>query len=258
MKRKTKNIIMITLIILVLIGNIVTCKFAKDSLVPSNDVVMENDGSTPPEMPSGDNNSTMEEPHAKPDGDMGTNGEMSEPPAKPDGENTQNTDNQPPELPEGETTDGDAMNSNQPPELPEGENGNGGMMPQGENQQMVNGEVPTNELSVIYYVLFAVEGLALSSLIIYLVMSKFNEKTFKETLKTTDKKIICILSIVLATAILTIAESYIVKGNESTIPEENKEPANGFEGSMNNSNISYNSVKEITQDENITSGEFPL
>lgn len=260
MSRKSKNIIILLLIVLLVISNIVTFKFAKDSMTTINEVVMENGGSTPPEMPSGDNNnSSMAEPPEKPSGDMGSNGEMTEPPAKPEGESNQGdnaSSNQPPEIPNGGNNQGSGTNSSQPPELPEGANGNGEMMPQGENQSTQE-ETSSNKLSVIYYVLFTVETLALSSLVIYLIMSKFNEKSLKETLKSTDKVVIYILSIIIATAVLTIVESYIVNNSSTqSTKQETNEPSNNFGGAMNNSNVSYNGAKEISSDEKITSGEY--
>lgn len=43
-------------------------------------------------------------------------------------------------------------------------------MPNGENK---------NNISTIYYVLFSVENLIITILVIYLVMSSFNKKTLK-------------------------------------------------------------------------------
>lgn len=50
-------------------------------------------------------------------------------------------------------------------------------------------EKPEKNQSVSYYVVLILLSLSISIIIIYLIMSRFNKKTFKETLSSSDKKI---------------------------------------------------------------------
>ena len=165
-----------------------------------------------------DNNQTMEmrEP---PMGDM-SNMTMGEPPEKPSGE----------------------MPSGQPPEKPGGEN-------------FQNQNTTTTEIDTIYYLLFALESAVLGLIIMYLIVSKFNKLTFKETFKKTDKSIICMLGTVVLCVLFTFINTTIAEkqylSNNININSNNNTPSN-----QNNSSITYSSQKEITSEENITSGEY--
>ena len=111
---------------------------------------------------------------------------QNEPPAKPE-ENSQNTSSE---------------KSNQTmPQMNEGEN------------QQTPPQMPSSEKQIegIYYVLFAIEGIVISTFIIYLIMSKFNKLTFSQTLEKTNKKVIFIIMIIIVTVILTVAQAIITK-----------------------------------------------
>ncbi|MGM9988975.1 MAG: carbohydrate-binding domain-containing protein [Bacillaceae bacterium] len=64
-------------------------------------------------------------------------------------------------------------------------------------------------LTTEYYIYFGIESLITSILLIYLLMSIFNKKGFKETFINSDKVIIYLLSMVLLTSILTFGDVYI-------------------------------------------------
>lgn len=99
MKRKAKNIIIITLIIILGIASGFTVKLAKDSVSINSENVGQNMGTPPDQGGQGgpgqnDNNAGQNQsdnsmgqnqgtPPAKPDG-SGDNSNMSEPPAKPE------------------------------------------------------------------------------------------------------------------------------------------------------------------------------
>ncbi len=157
--------------------------------------------------------------------------QMGETPPNMNDGNLENNDETPPEKPEGENND------MVPPEMP---NTNNNMTP----PDMDNG---TEKINPVYYVIFGVESLILSILIIYLFMSKFNNKTFKETFENSDKKIIYILSIIILTGGLTFAEYMVtakmISNNEVNISEPNKE-------------VSYSSSHEITASTTKTSGKY--
>ena len=220
MSRKWKNILMVVLLFLLIGTSCLTIYYAKNSNNSNNEMTIQNNGGTPPEMPSGD---------------MKGNSNMGEPPEKPEGETG--------------TTD-----SNTPPEMPSDSNNNGMMNPQdGNGMQSMNKENTNSSISTIYYVLFGIQSLGISLILMYLIMSGFNEKSLKETFASRNKIIIYIFSIVIVTGGLTFAESYLVKNISSNTPN-NQMNQNGMGG--NNSNISYSGVKEITEDTEITSGEY--
>ena len=215
MSRKFKNILMMVLVVLLIGTSGLTIYCAKNSNNSNSGSMMQNNNGTPPEMPSGDANG---------------NSNMGEPPEKPDGEQG--------------TTD-----SNTPPEMPSGSDNNM------KNPQDSNGMKSMNKesISTMYYVLFVVEGLGITLILMYLILSGFNKKTLKETFASRNKIVIYIFSIVILTGGLTFAESYIVKNISSNKPN-NQMNQNGMGG--NNSNVSYSGVKEITEDTEITSGEY--
>ena len=108
--------------------------------------------------------------------------------------------------------------------------------------------------STITYVLLGFESLVISSTCIYLVMSSFNKKTFKETFEDKDKLIIGGLLTIIVTGGLTyLCTTFIDKSTSSLngIQGENHKDIDG-----NSTNITYSASKEITSDEIITEGTF--
>src|SRR5574344_699626 len=111
MKQILKNLLMITIIILLCLSSYYTMNYIKNNIGNSNMSV-----ATPPSMPSENEASTSN----------------SEPPAKP---NDDSTDSVP------------------------------------SSNNMMNSQTQNNTLSIIYYVIFAVIGLLISLIFIYLIMS---------------------------------------------------------------------------------------
>jgi len=192
---------------------------------------------------------------------------MGEPPEKPDGENDQMT---PPEMPEGEKSQsgnwperpsgGNSQSGNRP-EHPTGDKGEEPpeMNEQGDNQMGKPPEMPEGgmespmEMStttpIYFYFLFGIEGLIISLTVVYLIMSQMNKKTLKETLQTTDKKVIFGLLTVILTAVVTVVSPMIKLGNNNS--NNNMQMNQG-----KNTNIAYSSATEITSNENITKGTY--
>lgn len=144
----------------------------------------------------------------------------------------------PPEKPDGEMS----SDFNNPPEMKENSTQN----------EMMENNIPNmsnHDISLVYYILFGVQSLIISLLLIYLIMSKFNKKTLKETLSSSDKIIIYCLSVILFTLILMYAQVKIL--NQFQVNSPNIENMN-----KNNSNISYSGAYEITENSEITSGEY--
>ena len=159
------------------------------------------------------------------------------PPSMPSGET-------PPEKPSEDNNVGDMLPPNLPDEAPP-EIPSGGTPPDMSNNSSSN--------STITYVLLGIESLIISTIVVYLVMSKFNKKTFKETYEDKDKLIISGLLIIILTGGMTYLTSTF-KGNSS-----NGLPSNGPGGNSpggSSSGATYKAAKEITKDEDITEGSY--
>lgn len=251
MKRNIKNIIMLILVVLVIGSMVFTMNYAKNHIT-TNNKEMTNENGTPPSMPnnqnnsSNDNNQNSNTPPSKPDGENNNeqnNNNTNEPPEKPEGDNQT-----PPEKPSdsndsgnnGSSTSGDekgnVQNSNTPPSMPNGQNGSGNM----NNQNSI-------DLTTCYYVAFTIESLILSSLIIYLIMSSFNKKTFKETFESKDKVVITILSVIILTTVFIYTDKYITTEYFLT---------NDSMPMGNNTNIAYNGKTTIDDDTTIKEGSY--
>ncbi len=225
MKRNIKNIIMLILTALVICSMVFTMNYAKNH-VTTNNKEMTNENGTPPSMPNEQNNSSN-------DNNQNSNTPPSKPDKNNDGQDSNNT-NEPPEKPSDSKENN--QNTNTPPSMPNGQKGPGNM----NNQNSTN-------LTTYYYVAFAIESLILSGLIIYLVMSSFNKKTFKETFENKDKVVITILSVIILTTAFTYTDKYITTKYFLT---NNSMPIG------NNTNISYNGKTTIDDDTTIKEGSY--
>lgn len=230
MKRTTKNIIMIILIILTITSISFTMYYAKNHVTTSASGEMM----TPP---NGIGNETGNPPD-KPDGD--NNQEANTPPDKPDGDNNQEA-NTPPEKPSD-----DGNSDNERPQMP---NDNGNNQP---SMNTPNGNT-TSSISTGYYVVFAIEGLILSILVMYLIMSNCNKKSLKETFANKDKIVISVLSIVILTSLTTLGSS-VITNNVLLKNNEN----NNIQNNQNNgeSGATYSSNTSITEDATIKDKEY--
>ena len=221
MNRKTKNIIITILIILTIASIGFTMYYAKNHVstnASENMITPPEDMGNPPDKTDGDNNA----------------------PTKPEESNT-NSENTPPEKPEGEENE-----NNERPEMP---NGNAGTPPEMGNMPNEN---TASSISTGYYVVFAIEGLVLSSLLVFLVMSNCNKKSMKETFANKDKIIISILSVVILTSLTTLGSSVI--SNKFILNNEN----NNTQNNMNNNNngATYSSNTSITEDTTMSDKEY--
>ena len=141
MSRKVKNIIMITIIIIVCIASGFTIKLAKESGEGTNQ-------GNPPQMSnsSGENNSNGQM-GTPPNGNSSTGSQQNQMMGKLDGQNNSNSQ----------------------------ENENMSSMP-----NMQNGENNT-KIETAYYIIFGIEAFVVSILVIYLIMSGFNSKTLAQS-----------------------------------------------------------------------------
>lgn len=189
MSRKIKNIIMIVIILIVCVLSYFTMKGAAQSSMP-NKASFENDFEG--KIPNFNNDEFSEENMPQIPSNGNGNREI------PDKEQLPENFNK------GDFSEG----------FDESKNLNFDEMPEGFEENFKNGnfskESFKSNISAIYYILFAVEGLIVSSLLIYLVMSKFNNKTLKETLAS-KKIIVFIISVLIITIVLTITQSVLTK-----------------------------------------------
>ena len=116
MKRKTKNIIIITLIIILGIASGFTVKLAKDSVSTNSENVGQNMGTPPGQGGPGQNDNNAGQNQS--DNSMGQN--QGTPPAKPDGSGDNSNMSEPPTMPN--ENNGNSMG--EPPTKPDDSNGN--------------------------------------------------------------------------------------------------------------------------------------
>ena len=229
MSRKIKNVIMIAIILIVCVLSYFTMSGAVKSSMPNNNNFRNDFGGTPQNFDNGE--FSEENMPERPSMDF-ENGEMPN-----NGELPENFKN------------GKIPNMG---ELPE--NFEKGEMPEGFEENFKNGNFSREQfkpsISAIYYILFVVEGLIISSLLIYLVMSKFNSKTLKETLDTSRKIIAYIILLLIITIGLTVVQSMLATNVFAT---NNMKQFENIQRPRNNSNNSNNSnnANEINEVENI-------
>lgn len=162
------------------------------------------------------------------------------PPEMPSGENGSNMGT-PPEKPEGNAN---SEFQNTPPEMPSNDNSNMRTPPE---MSLEN----NTESSVLKYLLIGGISLLGSLDILYLILSKFNKRTLKETFSSSDKIVIYFLGTIILTGCLTFGGNYLSNNMISSNANQNM-PGGG----MNNGSVSYSSQKEITSDETITNGNY--
>ena len=275
MKRKTKNIIIITLIIILGIASGFTVKLAKDSVSTNSENVGQNMGTPPDQGGQGgpgqnDNNAGQNQsdnsmgqnqgtPPAKPDG-SGDNSNMSEPPTMPN-ENNGNSMGEPPTKPD----DSNGNSTSESPTKPEdGSNNDSSEMPtrpSDNNNGMPTENRESKEINIEYYILFGVEAFLISLLIAFLIMSNFNKKTIAMTLSGAKNIVILVLIVAILTAVLTVAQAFIAnKLIETNQTQSGMQASNGMKMPGGNggasSNVTYTASKEITEDATISSGEY--
>lgn len=226
MKRNTKNIICIIIIVLMCGVDFLTINYAKNNITSINNERPEQgnqefNNMTPPDEESNDSNIPE-----KPNGDLNEeNNKPNDIPEKPDS-NSNNESNKPNDI-----------------------NFESNNMMSFNNQQFTQTEDNTS-LKYIYYVIFGATSLVSSTIFIYLIMSRFNKKTFKQTFSNSDKIIINILAVIILTTGLTYTYGIITK---NVIKDNSKEQ---IDNPNNETSINYNTKTEITENKTITSETY--
>ena len=206
MKRNLKNTIMILIIIALGVGSYFTIQNARETQETTTSEIQqrktgENTQETPPEKSSEDtsNENSQNTPPERPSEDMSNENSQNTPPEKPSGDTSnENSQNTSPEKPSGNMSN--ENNQGTPPEMPS-------------NMPNMNQEILQDKTTIktSAYILFGIESLGASLILVYLIMSKFNKLTLKETITNMDKTIIFILLVIIITTIITIAQIYISK-----------------------------------------------
>ena len=249
MKRIIKNVLIVAVIALLSVGMVFTYCYANTHIADNTFASM--DGGTPPSMPSNsnegngnnsgsdskkssgsnwmmppDNNNSngQSTPPAKPSDDNGTA------PSKPDGDNTTTSD--------GSNNNGPTGNGNTPPSRPED----------------MNTSSSSSKLTWPYYLIFISSSLGIALLVMYLIMSEFNKKNFKETFTNKDKAMINVLGIIVLTGALATGSIMLTNNSLSNKGGDLGKPSMGEMNGSNNT--SYSATKEITSATTITEGEF--
>ena len=250
MKRKTKNIIMLVILVVMILLTVLTMYFKNNiTTTTSNSTQKTNMTENMKNQQMNEGNSTRPTPPEMSEGDStrGTPPEMSEgdstrqaPPKMSEGDSTRQT---PPEMSEGDST------RQAPPEMSEGDSTRPTPpeMNNDNNTTTINNEESNGKTPFYFYIIFIVEGLIISSIITYLILSKFNKKTFKETFENNDKKVIFGLLILVLTTLVTTGASIIKLPVKSKTSEEQNQQT---------SNISYKSANEITEDKTVKSENY--
>ena len=229
MKRKTKNIIMILIIIILLVCSYFTMDLASKSLNQNDIQVMTGgNGGTPPAKP--DENSAN-----------GSNESSDTPPSMPNNSNNSSqNDGTPPAKPDENSANGSNESSDTPPTMPG-------------NMENESSSSSNSDIDLIYYIVFGIESLTISGFVMYLVLSKFNKKTFKETFEEKDKIIIYVLANILLTGGLTFGQGVLTKKIFVSASINNVQINNNVEAS--GSTIVDNEEKKLTDTYNSTSSD---
>ena len=207
-KRIIKNVIMIALIIVLCVAMYFTVNGRRNNFANRDEMMqkmMEN-GTMPEGMERGNRN-------------FG-NG-INEPPAKPEGEELEKIeDGKIPQIPE---------NGEKPEDIGIFKRQNG----------MVN-----RKPNFIVIILTAVEALGISILLIYLILSKFNKLSLKETFENKSKIGSFIVLVILVTAIITMLIMLINQNNRSNFP-----------GGRNGMVPMEEEIEKVTKAEDVDSGK---
>lgn len=222
MSRTLKNVLTIIFIIVLLCTSFFTVNFAKSAGPVDREQSMQTQDTAPPEMSDKDNKDSLngQQPPEVSSGENRITDGSEQPPEMPDTENKDSSNGQqPPEKPEGEDNS-DSSNSNNPPEIPKSSDENGFENFDGNNKPF--------GISTVYYILFIAQSLLISLALLYLIMSGFNKKSFKETFKSKLRLLICIFGSVILACGLTFSEIYIsTRIVYSSFSEHMKQDKNG-------------------------------
>ncbi len=253
MKRSIKNGLMVAVIALLSVGMVFTYSYAKKHITDNTFASMN--GGTLPSIPGNSNegngnNSGSDSKKSSGSNEMmppdnnnsnGQSGSQSIPPTKPSDDNGTL-----PAKPDGDNTPtSDGSNNNGP-------TGNGNTSPS--RSEDMNTSSSSSKLTWPYYLIFISSSLGIVLLVMYLIMSEFNKKSFKKTFTNRDKVMINVLGIIVLTGTLSTGSIMLTNNSLSNNGSNFGKPSMGEMNGSNNA--SYSATKEIINDTTITEGKF--
>ena len=199
-----------------------------------------NSSSNQPPQGSGNSSSDSNQQGGAPSGSQGENSNQN------DSSNNSSDSNQ------------DSSNSNQNNSSNQDNSNSGaGQQMQGGNSQPP--EMPDSNsqsqsktsVDKAYYILFAIEGALLCAVIIYLIMSRFNKKSFKQTFKNSDKIIIFVLALIIATSAITVGSGATVNKLQS-----NSRSSQSMQTQNQEQSVEASGATEITSGEKTLTSQY--
>ena len=190
-----------------------------------------------------DNNTTSDNKIMPPDDKNSSNEKENNPSSSEitdNNESSQNNGNAPDKKDDTNMNDKDFSNQNTPPNDLEG---------MGKDDFSNRNGAP--KLTTVYYCIFGLEVCLISITVIYLIMSKANKLSFKETLSTRDKKIIYLLatlltSIVFAGGIVFVTNQYFLASIISSNTKPNGNLTSNESSIEATGNILVDSISTLT------------
>ncbi len=219
--------------------------------MPSGDS-SDSDSTTPPDLPNGEAPSDL--------GDAPS--DMGEAPEKPDGESSDDTTT-PPEKPDGD----DSSDTSSRPSRPGSTSSDASTTSSDESadsdavfNDLAMESSETSDLTAVEYAVFAVEDVLIGLIAIYLILSKFNAKTLKQTFEGGEKIMIFILTLIILTVALVFADK-AAYGNIDWTDLASSETSSssiddGSKSTTTTTSIDYSSATTLTEDTTITSAAY--
>ena len=238
MPRKLKNIIQVTILIILIGLTVGTVYLASENKTTNHFKDKEfNMRGTPPNMNNGnggppDMNNSKHPPREKPDNDF------KETPPNMNNDNNSNDENNNNESNiQNNTTNNNNSNDTT----------NNRMTPPDMGHH--NGK---SKVTLPYLIGFISEGLLIGLLVMYLIMSEFNKKTFKETIKSTDKILIIVLGFIVISGGLTSIDSFVSNNLLNNTKDTNiNERMPSINNNQNNNDNTTTNETETNNNDNI-------
>ena len=280
-KRFTKNIVMIIAAIALCCGIVFTAGYAINHSSQQSGQSQSQSGEmqAPPSGDSGQSDSNSQSgsgsstPQAPPDNAQGSSDSNSNSNQPPQGSGNSSDSNQQSGAPSDSqggnssqnNSSSDSSNSNQDSNSSnQNSSSNQDSSNSGTGQQMQSGnsqppEMPDSNsqsqtktsVDKAYYILFAIEGALLCAVIIYLIMSRFNKKSFKQTFKSSDKIIIFVLALIIATSAVTAGGAVAVNKLQSS-----SQSSQSMQSPNQQQSVDASGATEITSGEKTLTSQY--
>lgn len=280
-KRFTKNIVMIIAAIALCCGIVFTAGYAINHSSQQSGQSQSQSGEmqAPPNDDSGQSDSNSQSgsgsstPQAPPDNTQGSSDSNSNSNQPPQGSGNSSESNQQGGAPSDSqggnssqnNSSSDSSNSNQDSNSSnqnsssnqDSSNSGAGQQMQGGNSQPPqmpdsNSQSQTKtSVDKAYYFLFAIEGALLCAVIIYLIMSRFNKKSFKQTFKNSDKIIIFVLALIIATSAVTAGGATAVNKLQSS-----SQSSQSMQSPNQQQSVDASGATEITSGEKTLTSQY--